>query len=165
MITEPKLENRDKQHCVVIRTHVPIPFGPLLGPLWGEVSEWLTNKGTRPAGPPIIRYLTADMDKGLDIEVGFPIATVITGDERVSAIVLPAGRYAVAVHSGPYDELVSATAELLAWAEKNGVVWQTSIQDNVEWWAGRIESYPTDPNTEPDPYKWQTEFAFLIAEE
>jgi effector-binding domain-containing protein len=165
MLTEPKLEHRDEQHYSVIRMHVPIPFGPLLGPLWAEVSAWLAKNGTGPAGPPIIRYLTTDMDKGLDIEVGFPVATPVSGDDRISAVVLPAGRYAVAVHTGPYDELVPATAELLAWAEKNGIVWQTSIKDKIEWWTGRIESYPTDPNQEPDPQKWQTELAFLIAEE
>ena len=165
MMTEPELKHRDEQRCAVIRQHVPIPFGPLLGPLWGEVSEWLAGKGMKPAGPPIIRYLTTDMDKGLDIEVGFPIAAAATGSGRVSVVTLPAGRYAVTVHSGPYDELVAATAELLAWAEKNGVVWQTSIVDGVEWWAGRIESYPTDPDKEPDPQKWKTELAFLIAEE
>src|SRR6185369_16534760 len=120
--------------------HVPIPFGPLLGPLWKEVSTWLYSKGITPAGPPIIRYLTTDMDKGLDIEVGFPIATEVPGNDRVSVVTLPAGRYAVTVHSGPYDDLVAATAELLAWAEKNGIVWHTAMIDNVEWWTGRIES-------------------------
>jgi effector-binding domain-containing protein len=165
MITEPALEHRDGQTCAVIRKHVSIPFGPLLGPLWGEVSGWLTSQGITPAGPPIIRYLTTDMDKGLDIEVGFPIAAAATGNDRISVVVLPAGRYAVTVHTGPYDDLVTATAELLAWAEKNGIVWQTSIVDGVEWWAARIESYPTDPDEEPDPQKWKTELAFLIAEE
>jgi|SRR3990172_3732376 len=165
MITEPKLETRGEQHYAVIRQHVSIPFGSLLGPLWGEVSAWLTSNGATPAGPPIIRYLTTDMDKGLDIEVGFPIAGAISGADRVSVVVLPAGRYAVTVHTGPYDDLVTATAELLAWAEKNGIVWQTSMIDSIEWWTGRIESYPTDPNKEPDPQKWKTELVFLIAEE
>ncbi len=165
MIAEPKLEHRDEQRYVVIRQHVPIPFGPLLGPLWGEVSAWLDGKGVTPAGPPMIRYLTTDMDKGLDIEVGFPITTTLTGDNRVSVVAGPAGRYAVTVHSGPYDDLVAATAELLAWAKKNGIVWQTSMIDNVEWWTGRFESYPTDPDKEPDPQKWKTELVFLIAEE
>ena len=64
--------------------------------------------------------------------------------------IVPAGCCArdlrqVAVHTGPYDVLVPATDALLAWAEKNGIVWQTSTIDNAEWWTGRIESYPIDP--------------------
>jgi len=165
MITEPNLERRSEQNYAVIRQHVSIPFGPVLGQLWKEVSDWLGSKGITPSGPPIIRYLTTDMDKGLDIEVGFPVSSAVPGEGRISGVVFPAGRYAVTVHSGPYDDLVAATAELLAWAEKNGIVWQTSIMDNVEWWAARIESYPTDPDKEPDPKKWKTELAFLVAEE
>jgi len=165
MITEPTLEHRDQKQYAVIRQHLSIPFGPLLGPLWKEVSEWLASKGTTPSGPPIIRYLTTDMEKGLDIEVGFPVSATAPKEGRISAVILPAGRYAVTVHSGPYDDLAAATAELLAWAEKNGIVWQTSILDNVEWWTARIESYLTDPDKVPNPQKWQTELAFLVAEE
>jgi effector-binding domain-containing protein len=161
MITEPKLEQRNKQHYAVIRVQVPIPFGHLLQPLWEEVSGWLTSMGMVPGGAPIIRYLTTDMDRKLDIEVGFPTAIAVPGNERISVILLPAGRYAVTVHSGPYDDLVAATAELLDWAKKNNVTWKTSIIDGVEWWDARIESYITDPTEETDPQKWQTELAFL----
>ncbi len=71
MVSEPKLEYRDKQHYVAIRTQVPIPFGKYLGPLWEEVSRWLKNEGIVSTGPAIIRYLTTDMSKKLDIDVGF----------------------------------------------------------------------------------------------
>jgi hypothetical protein len=31
-------------------------------------------------------------------------------------------------------------------------------------WDARIEFYITDPAVEPDPKKWKTELAFLVAE-
>ena len=162
MIAEPKMEHRNEQPYVAIRTQVGIPFGEILGGLWGEVIAFLTNKGIPPSGPPFIRYLTTDMEKKLDIEVGFPVANDVSGNDRMFAGVLPAGRYAVLLYFGDYENLVTVTAEFLAWAEKNNIVWQTSTTDGVEWWAGRIEWYPTDPAKEPDPQKWQTELAFLV---
>jgi hypothetical protein len=89
---------------------------------------------------------------------------MLSGNDRASAGLLPAGRYAVLLYTGLYDNLVSVTAGLLEWAEKNSIVWKTDVLDDVEWWAGRVEWYPTDPADEPDPGKWQTELAFLTAE-
>ena len=76
MNTEPKLEHRKEQPYVAVRAQVGIPFGELLGGLWGEANAFLASKGLTPSGPPFIRYLTTDMDKKLDIEVGFPVAKV-----------------------------------------------------------------------------------------
>jgi len=160
----PRLEQRSAQPFVAIRMQVPIPFGQYLGPAWQEVSAWLAQRGAAPAGAPIIRYITTDMSQKLEIEVGFPTSTPLPGDERISSDVFPAGRYAVLSHFGPYDGLVQATASLLAWADQHGVTWQTSHPDGIEHWRARFESYPTDPDDQPDPAKWQTEIIFLTAE-
>lgn len=166
MITKPKLEQHAEQHYVAIRTQVPIPFGKFLPPLWGEVHVWLESKGMSSSGAPFIRYLTTDMTKKLDIEVGFPVATAVSGDDRITAGVFPSGHYATLIYTGPYKGkgLFKATVALLEWAKENNIDWQTSTIDNVEWWGGRIEFYLTDPDKEPDPKKWQTELAFLVSD-
>jgi len=166
MITEPKLESRPARHFIAIRTQVPIPFGKYIGPLYKETSDWMADRGIPHAGPPIIRYLTTDMSRKLDIEVGWLVAGPVSGDERVSARVLPAGRYATMMYTGSYrgKGLYYATAALLEWAEKNGVRWAKSDRDGVEWWDARVELYHTDPEQEPDPKKWQTELVFLTAD-
>jgi effector-binding domain-containing protein len=110
-------------------------------------------------------YLTTDMSKKLDIEVGVPVANAVSGDDRITAGVFPAGQYATFLYTGPYKGkgLFKATVALLEWAKENNIVWQTSTLDHVEWWGGRIEFYLTDPEEEPDSKKWQTELAFLVA--
>jgi effector-binding domain-containing protein len=158
--TEPKLEQRDEQHYVGIRVKAAIPELPTVIPqLHSEVRSWLGRQDVAPAGPPFIRYYTTDMATKLDIELGWPTARALSSDRRVHAGVLPAGRYAVLLHTGPYDQLVSVTAGLLEWAEANGVVWK---MDGAEWGA-RVEFYLTDPGNEPNPAKWATELAFLTA--
>jgi effector-binding domain-containing protein len=161
MISEPELKNRPEQHYAAVRMQVLIPFGDVLPSLYGEVNDWLAGKGMSPAGAPIIRYLTTDMSRKLDIEVGWPVSAPISGDSRIIPGLIPAGRYAVTTYTGPYDGLVDATAALLAWADKNNIAWKKSTVDGIEWWDARFEIYLTDPGIESDPQKWKTELVFL----
>jgi effector-binding domain-containing protein len=165
MISEPKLEYRLEKSYVAIRTQVPIPFGKYLGPLWNEVDSWLGKRGINQFGPAIIRYLTTDMSKKLDIEVGFVTDQAVAGDGRILADVLPAGKYATLVYTGPYKGkgIYKATVAILDWAKENRIVWDTSFKENVEWWAGRVELYLSDPAKEADTHKYRTELAFLTA--
>jgi effector-binding domain-containing protein len=164
MITEPRIESRREQQYVAIRMAVPIPFGKYLQPAWNEVYDWMKNKDVKPSGPAIIRYLTTDMSKKLDIDVGFTIDKAVTGDDRVTSDLLPAGRYVTLLYTGPYKGkgIYKATVSLLEWASENKIVWNTTKKNGVEWWNGRTEFYFSDPETEKDPKKFKTELAFLV---
>ena len=164
MITEPRLERRKKQHYVAMRMAVPIPFGKYLQPAWDEVYDWLNSKEIKPSGPAIIRYLTTDMSKALDIDVGFAVDKAVKGDGRITADFLPAGRYATLLYTGPYkgQGIFKATVALLEWAKENKIKWDTSKNKGVEWWNGRSEFYFSDPAVDKDPKKYQTELAFLV---
>ena len=166
MITEPKIEDRNDQHYVGIRTQVTVQeMGPVLPPLWGELYGWLASKGLKPAGAPLWRYRVIDMAAKLEIDVGVPVATAVTEDGRVTADILPAGRYATLTYTGPYDGLMRATADLLAWADKKGIVWDKwAAGSKGEGWRARVENYLTDPKKEPDSGKWETELAFKLAD-
>ena len=87
------------------------------------------------------------------------------GDGRISAGILPAGRYAVLEYTGTYEGegVFKANVAMMEWAKEKDIVWQISTKDKVEWWGARMEIYLTDPASEPDPNKWQTELAFLVA--
>jgi effector-binding domain-containing protein len=164
MITEPKIERRKKQNCVAIRMAVPIPFGKYLQPTWDEVYDWLKSKDIKPSSPALIRYLTTDMSKELDIDVGFTVDKAVKGNDRIIADFLPAGRYATLLYVGPYKGkgIFKATVALLDWAKENKVKWDTSKKKGVEWWNGRAEFYFSDPATEKDPSKFKAELAFLV---
>jgi len=163
MVTVPRLEHRQEHHYAAIRTAVPIPFGKYLSPLWDEVSRWLKGKRIAAHGPAIIRYLTTDMSKKLDIDVGFIVEQAVTGDTRITADLLPAGQYATLLYTGPYKGkgIFKATVALLDWAKENAIVWDRSTRNNTEWWNGRTEFYLSDPLSESDPKKYRTELAFL----
>ena len=166
MITKPKLEHRPEQYYAAIRMAVPIPFGKYLQPAWSEVAQWLLDKGipNTESGPAIIRYLTTDMSKKLDIEVGFTIPKAIPGEGRILVDALPAGEYATLLYTGPYKGkgVYKATVALIDWANENNITWNTSMKDGVEWWNGRTEFYLTDPDLEPNPKKFETELVFMV---
>ena len=77
---------------------------------------------------------------------------------------LPAGRYVIATHIGPYDGLVGSNAELQSWAEERRLIWAMQQTDAGEAWDGRVEVYVTDPGEEPNPERWHTELRYLLAD-
>jgi len=112
------------------------------------------------------RYRVIDMAAKLEIDVAVPVAAAVIGDNRIVADILPAGRYAILIYSGPYEGLMQATADLLAWAEKRGIVWDKQpAGPKGEAWRARVENYLTDPTKEPDAAKWETELAFKLADD
>jgi len=166
MINEPKIKRRKKQYYVARRMAVPIPFGKYLQPAWDEVYDWMTSREIKPSGPAIIRYLTTDMSKELDIDVGFTVEKAVKGNDRITADFLPAGHYATLLYTGPYrgKGIFKATVTLLEWAKENKFKWDITRKKGVEWWNGRAEVYFSDPAVEKDPETFKTELAFLVAD-
>jgi effector-binding domain-containing protein len=166
VITNQRIETRPDQPYAAIRAEVSMDgFGDLLGPMWGEVFDWLGRRGLESAGPPMIRYRVIDMERAMEIEVGVPVAARIEGDDRVVDGVLPAGQYAVLSHFGEYSGLVEANAALQQWVASEGLqVDQRSI-GRSDAFGGRVEFYATDPDEEPEPAKWQTDVAYRLADE
>lgn len=157
-ISEPKLVERPEQHYVAIRKRVSMAeIGQTLPPLIGDVFAWLAKKGIQQSGAAFWRYNVVEMDKKLEIDVAVPVASPVKTDDGIIADVLPAGIYAMMLHTGHPDELEEATRNLLDWAKKNKVEWKM----NGERWGGRVEWYYSGPDTEPDMNKWETELAFL----
>lgn len=162
MITEPKLEDRKEQPYVAVRTQVTmntldtaIPQGI------GEVAAWLGKQGIAPAGAPFIRYLVIDMEALLEIEVGFPVANSLPGDDDVRAGVLPAGQYASLIYTN-IDKGIEANYELLKWGAAKGLVWDKWETEKGDAFGARFEAFLTNPDEEPDRTKWQTEVAIKV---
>lgn len=163
MISDPKVESRNEQHYAGIRTQVPMTkMKNVIPQLLGEIFTWLDHRGIRPSGAPFIRYHVIDMKKLMDIELGVPVASPVEGDDRVSAGILPSGRYAALVYRGVKNGIKGNKA-LLDWGAENGLVWDRWDDKNGDAFGGRYETFLTDPAEEPSPAKWDTEVAILLA--
>lgn len=163
MIGTPKVEDRDEQHFVGIRTQVPMKkFSKVIPQLHGEVFDWLEKQGVTPSGAPFVRFHVINMEAQMDIEMGVPVARPLQGDGQVAAGVIPAGKYASLVYTGLKNG-IKGNGALLDWGAKQGLVWDRWDDENGDAFGGRYESYLTDPAEEPDVTKWDTEVAIRLA--
>jgi effector-binding domain-containing protein len=165
MSQEPQIQARDAQH------YAAIPMTVTMQSLSGAVDEgfpelfgWLGGQGIAPAGPPFIRYRVIDMAADLQIELGVPVATPVTGSGRIQPGTLPAGKYAVLRHTGPYDGLIASNAALQNWAHERGIEFDAWDTAEGSAWRSRAEHYLTDPSQEPNPAKWETDVAYLTTQ-
>jgi hypothetical protein len=110
-----------------------------------------------------MRYHVINMAAKMDVELGAPVVTPLQGDGRVTAGVLPAGRYAALVYTG-VKRGVEANATLLRWGAEQGLKWDKWDTAQGEAFSGRVEYYLTEPDNEPDPAKWETEVAIRLAD-
>jgi effector-binding domain-containing protein len=164
MLSEARVIERAAQPYAAIRAQVTMrTLGTVLPALHPRVFAWLGERGIPPAGAPFWKYNAIDMDRGLEVEVGVPVAAAVDGDDQVLAGVLPPGRYATLRYTGHPDGLLGATASLLKWAEEQNLTWDTRPAPDGERWGARLEIYETDPATEPDMSKWTTQLAFRLA--
>lgn len=165
MLSIPEIVTRPDQPFAAIRISLERKDIPAKAPpLIGEVAGWLAAHGAAPVGAPFFSYLAMPEHGPMVMEVGFPTATRLEGDGRVQTGIIPAGRFATLVHTGPYDGLYGANVALGQWLEKQGVAHPMPEAAAGAYDAALLEIYRTDPATEPDPQKWQTEVAFRLGD-
>jgi effector-binding domain-containing protein len=159
-VGEPKVDYRAERPYLGIRTQTPMKgMFKVVDQLRKEMSVWLKQQGVNPDGPPFMRYHVIDMEGEMDIAVGFPVATALPGDQRVSADVLPAGRYANLVYIG---HGLTGNKALITWARANGLVWDRWDDPKGDGFRSRYETFLTDPSTEPRKMKWEIEVAIKL---
>lgn len=163
MSDNPWIEERAARHYAGIQRTVTMDgMAAAVDEAFPELFGWLAGQGIAPGGPPFIRYLVIDMMADLRLDLGVPVGAPVTAGGRVQPGVLPAGRYAVLRHAGPYDGLIDANAALQRWAHEQGIEFDTWDTPDGQAWRARAEHYLTDPSKEPDPAKWEVDVAYLV---
>jgi effector-binding domain-containing protein len=162
MLSEPKFITRGEQPYAAIRLTLKQSEIPQKAPpLNDEVMGWLKAQAAAPTGAPFFNYTRMGPGEEMEMEVGWPTATVLKADGKMVTGTLPAGRYASVRYTGPYDGLYGAHSQLHEWLGKQGMVPRN--------WGGAdtgrstlLEIYETDPAEVPDPQQWITDIAFRL---
>ncbi len=157
----------DEQAYLGITDRVTMTTFAQLADRFGEVFARVEAHGLTPAGAPFFRYHLIDMATELVVEAGVPVdrpATTGPDDGDVTAGVVPAGDYVTTTHLGHPDELVAVTANLLSWADEQGLTFDRHDTEAGDAWASRLEFYETDPAVEPDLHKWEVRLAFKLVD-
>jgi effector-binding domain-containing protein len=163
MTAEPAIEHRPAAPYVSVQREVTMTSIGEIADRLPELAGWLASRGLTPSGAPFFRYHVIDMPR-LVIEAGFPVPDEVPAEGDMKTGSLPAGRYVTVTHHGHPDQLAGVTADLLAWADKQGLTWDMTEQADGEHWTARLEFYETDPRVEPDMNNWDTRLAFRLAD-
>ncbi|RJQ87667.1 GyrI-like domain-containing protein [Amycolatopsis panacis] len=161
----PTVVARPEQHYVGYRTTVGMDGLREVAHRIAAIVGELAARGTPPADAPFFRYLVLGPGmRSLTVEAGVPVAAPVElGGEYFTGVV-PGGEYVVETHHGAPDGLAAATAAVLEWGEREGVRWDRTEDADGEHWAGRLEVYRTDPRTEPDATRWETDLYFRLVD-
>jgi effector-binding domain-containing protein len=162
-VSTPRIDERVEQPYMGIRTQTPFKgMFKVIDRLHKELSTWAEKQDVKPVGPPFLRYHVIDMQGEMDIEVGLPYSSHLQEDGRVTAGVLPAGRYASLVYIG---NGYTGNKTLIEWAKSNGIAWDRWDDPKGDGFRSRYETYLTDPKIEHRKTKWEIEVAIKLAEE
>jgi AraC family transcriptional regulator len=145
------------QPVLVVRRRIKrTDIAATIGGVLPAIFQYAQQRGLALSGHPFSRY--PRMGPGMvTIEPGMRISgglgSLSTSDvEGVVEDSLPAGPAATTIHSGAYDTLSQAYAELEVWIESHGFE-----PAGAPW-----EDYITDPAEHPDPKDWKTEVLWPI---
>lgn len=95
----------EEQPVLSVKTTTPVSNMPsVVGRVYGQIVNYIVEKGEEPIGPAFIAYYNMDMEN-LDLEIGFPIAGEIEGKDDIVLRYIPAGRKATGFHKGAYGEI------------------------------------------------------------
>lgn len=170
---QPRVEERPPQPYLAIeaRARTEAEFRAAVDRNMPAVFRWVANRGLTPAGAPFIRYVVVDEsalpDEGpppATFEAAVPLAEPVRGEGEVRAGELPAGRWLVTLHRGGYSGLPDAHAILHDWAAQEGVVVDRRAADGGTAYGGAYEQFRIGPVDEADPWRWETDVAYLLAD-
>jgi hypothetical protein len=140
MSEQPVLARREAEPYVAIATAVTMEGFDVVEALTDEVVAWMEQHGVVRAGSPFVRIVTSDMSAELDIEVGVPVDSASSDDDRVLVGAIPAGTYVTLFYTAKDDEdHYRANVDLQAWAEKEHLEWDIDRSGGVDVWIGRFQ--------------------------
>ena len=147
-----ELIERSAQPTLSVRTRTTVQDLPqTFGAAYSKIMQYMGELGETPGGAPFAAYYNMDM-QDLDMEIGFPVLSVLPGRGEVQAGQIPAGKAAACLHTGPYPEIASAYNALSAWIAAQGIQ-PTGVA---------YEFYLNDPEHTP-PAELQTLILFPVA--
>lgn len=159
MLSQPRVVTKaDQPFAAIVLTVSQPEIASVAPPLIGEVMAWIAANGGEEAGPCFFNYVTFLPDGKMEMQVGVPTRTVMTGDGRVTTGTLPGGRYVSATLSGPYSALYNANMEVDKWARAQGLEFSGEERADRFLGATRLEIYHSEPDAEPPV----TEVAFRV---
>ncbi|OPY34475.1 MAG: Bacterial transcription activator, effector binding domain [Methanomassiliicoccales archaeon PtaU1.Bin124] len=136
-MTEFQLVTTERQMTVSIQAKVNVQdISSYMGKAYGELFAFSQKNGLTIVGPPIAYYNSWN-DQEVDVICAFPVSAPFHPEGMFKAFELPKVKAVVAIHVGPYKDLVVTYTAMQKWMEENGLVpegymWEEYLNDPSE---------------------------------
>ncbi len=120
MTLKIELNEQNAQPVLSIRTRTTLEELPaLIGESYMKIMSYLNELGEQPANAPFTAYYNLDM-QDLDVEMGFPVAKLLTEKDEIKAGEIPQGKVVSTMYKGPYTDMEQPYNEMSEWIAQNG---------------------------------------------
>jgi effector-binding domain-containing protein len=154
--TWPLIEEKmiSEQIALLVRDSAgPETYGQVMGRGYGEIMQMITRKKLKMTGAPFAIYIFWDSATQRSVfDLGIPIDTIVPVAGRIRVETIPAQEVVIAHYFGSYDK----TADTYYILDKYIMQSKRTVAGSP-W-----EIYITDPMTEPDTMKWETQIIFPV---
>ena len=135
-----EIKDMKEKLALMIRKITPIQNMPsVLGECYGEIMQYVKEIGAKEPIESFVIYYNMDMSN-LEIDVGFTVPEKLPDKGHIKMSSIRAGKYATALHEGPYDTLTNTYNELTAFVNEKEL--------EVEDWV--YEVYFNNPMDNPE---------------
>jgi effector-binding domain-containing protein/uncharacterized protein YndB with AHSA1/START domain len=153
------IEQVEAKGIPYIGIRVPMPaeselIGAKMGEIYGRLGAFMEKNKIAMAGMPMTVYYVNE-DGSIDMECAMPTAELVksTSGDVVSKVTFT-GTLLKGIHLGDYNKLGESHQELMSYLASS----------NFEQAGDAYEIYITDPTTEQDTAKWQTDIYIPVRE-
>ncbi len=162
-LSVPQVIEREAEPHVAIAWSGPMADMPMHAPaMFPVLHGWMASKGLKGRAG-FFRYRGVGDDGNVRMEVGTTVNSTAEGEANVLADTVPAGRYAHAVYTGPYDRLYDAMCMLSGWVKGRNLRAEESVDATGRFPAVQIEVYRVSPADTPEPAAWKTDLLVKLA--
>lgn len=108
-------------HILAIRKSINFmeEFSDFAGYSFDRITKHLDSLNELPSDAPIICFHNMVLES-LDVEIGFPVATSLSGKDDIAARTIPSQKVVSAIDLGPYEKQDPMLEEIFAWIQSNG---------------------------------------------
>lgn len=119
-ISKINLIEQPEQHVLSIRTTIHFNnYTNTAKETYAVIMEYAVCNGILLSGGPFVGYHNVDLEN-LDIEMGFPVAKPILGNDVIKGYTIPARKVVSGIFLGAYEDTDPLMYEIMQWIEEHG---------------------------------------------
>lgn len=148
-----EIEIEEAKYLMIVNDVEPMNIAMYFAENFPKIMAYAEENGASMAGMPTGLYFSWT-DTLTNMAAAIPVDKEVAGNDEIEYRVIPAGTALRVDHYGKYDETGPAHYAMEEHAKEKGYTLPVAI-----------ETYVTDPESEPDTSKWLTQITYPIASE